>query len=311
LTRSEVLAGARALGRGPGGGHPEDGYAHRLLGLLFLAFGLFLTVNVARHGGLPGPGPLAVILLSAALWSQRGSRFLRAWVPVLLGFLAYRLGGQMAQQAGFPVHFEPQIDADRVLGLGAVPTVWLQHHLTAIGGVLEYVSVSAYLTHFVAPLALGFVFWWKGSKAFSTFMLAVLTATALGELTFLLFPTAPPWLAAEQGFLPHLEPVIRQGLQGLHLDQLADLKGNAARYNIVAAVPSLHVAWPVIGLLALRKHRFPGWAQLLQGTLAVWVAFAVVYSGEHYLVDVVAGVAYALLAFRLVSWATRTRAPSA
>ena len=62
-------------------------------------------------------------------------------------------------------------------------------------------------------------------------------------------------------------------------------------------MPSLHAAWPVIGLLVIRKHGLPHWLFGAQALQALGVAFAVVYAGEHYAVDVLAGVIYALVAW--------------
>jgi membrane-associated phospholipid phosphatase len=91
--------------------------------------------------------------------------------------------------------------------------------------------------------------------------------------------------------------MIKQGLFDLGLDSVAERKDAAGSYNLVAAVPSLHAAWPIIGLLVIRKHGLPKWLFGAQALQALGVAFAVVYAGEHYAVDVFAGVVYALVAW--------------
>jgi len=164
-----------------------------------------------------------------------------------------------------------------------------------------------YLSHYVAPFLLAFVLWWRRSKGFSDLMLCLLTVTALAEVTFLLAPTAPPWLAAEHGLIGPVHPILERGLYDLHLTGLADMKGSASAYNIVAAVPSLHVAWPVIGLLVMRRHGFPVAAQAAQGMLVLGVVLAVVYTGEHYAVDALVGVVYAVCASWLVRRALHGR----
>ncbi|MGH7751029.1 MAG: phosphatase PAP2 family protein, partial [Candidatus Dormibacteria bacterium] len=74
--------------------------------------------------------------------------------------------------------------------------------------------------------------------------------------------------------------------------------------NPVAAFPSLHAAFPMLGLLALRSlDRRLLWPALAW-CLLVWVS--IVYLGEHDLVDAVAGVASAALAWAVV---TRLVAP--
>ena len=51
------------------------------------------------------------------------------WGPFLLVVIAYDLSRGWADSAGFPVHFTPQIDADKVLFFGHVPTEWLERNL--------------------------------------------------------------------------------------------------------------------------------------------------------------------------------------
>jgi hypothetical protein len=280
--------------------------ANRLIAVLFLAFGVAAFALVAGHGSIPGLGPIALVLLSAAVFANRGGRFVRDWLPLLLGVFAYRLTGQLAHRFDLAVHYTPQIDADRILGFGEVPTVWLQQHLYAGGTrALEVFSVLMYLSHYFAPFLLAFVLWWRRSTAFGELTLCLLTVTALAETTFLLAPTAPPWLAAEHGLVGPVHPILQQGLFDLHLSGLGAEKGNSAAYNIVAAVPSLHVAWPVVGLLVMRRHRLPPVAQAAQALLVLGVVFAVVYMGEHYAIDAVAGALYALGACWLVQRALR------
>jgi hypothetical protein len=282
--------------------------ANRLIAVLFLAFALTAIALVARGGSVPGVAPIALLLLSAALFADRGGRFVRDWLPVVLGVLAYRLTGQLAQHVGLGVHYMPQIEADRLLAFGAVPTVWLQEHLY-VGATrgLEVFSVLMYLSHYFAPFLLAFFLWWRRSKGFSDLLLSLLTVTALAEMTFLLAPTAPPWLAAEQGLLGPVHPILQQGLYDLHLTGLAAQKGDPTAYNIVAAVPSIHVAWPLVGLIVMRRHQLPRAAQAAQASLLFGVMFAIVYMGEHYAVDALAGALYAVGGCWLVERALRGR----
>jgi membrane-associated phospholipid phosphatase len=108
-------------------------------------------------------------------------------------------------------------------------------------------------------------------------------------------------MAGDAGYIPHVDHVIKQGLYDLGLDSVAARKDAAGSYNLTAAVPSLHAAWPVIGLLVIWKHKLPKWLLGAQAAQALGVAFAVVYAGEHYAVDVFAGVLYALVAWWILN----------
>ena len=147
-----------------------------------------------------------------------------------------------------------------------------------------------------APLASLIWLYWPG-RGFGDLLFGILLVSLLGEITFFLAPTAPPWMAGDMGYIPHVDHVIKQGLFDLGLDSVAERKDAAGSYNLVAAVPSLHAAWPVSGLLVIRKHGLPHWLFGAQALQALGVAFAVVYAGEHYAVDVLAGVLYALVAW--------------
>jgi len=53
----------------------------------------------------------------------------------------------------------------------------------------------------------------------------------------------------------------------------------------------------------IRKYKLPGWLFWTQLALTIGVCFAIVYTGEHYVVDILAGFAFALAAWWLVQWA--------
>jgi hypothetical protein len=279
------------------------------MAVLVGCYALVYTAQGAFHGSLVSPVGLIMLMIAFALYTNRGGRFMRDWVPVLVGLLAYAATVSAVPSFGLEVHYRPQIDADRVLGLGTLPTTWLQEHLYhGHTGPLEAFSVAMYVSHFIAPLVLAFAIWafWRG-RGFSDLLFGLLAVSILANITFLLAPTAPPWLAAEHGLIPDVQPIIKNALFDLDLNSLALHKGDASRYNVVAAVPSLHVAWPIICLLVIRKHRLPVWLFAAQAALTLGVVFAIVYTGEHYLVDAIIGAVYALVAWWLVQWAVGAR----
>jgi Flp pilus assembly pilin Flp len=272
------------------------------LAVVFAAFGLFLSVAAVADGGFPAWPHAVMVMMAAALLTGRGGTFVRDWIPVILGFLAYTQVALLVEQLHFSVHYLPQADADRILGFGTLPTEWLQDHLyTGKTGVLEVAALMAYASHYFVPLALAFYIWWsRGRQSFNALIFGLLAVSVLGEITFVLAPTAPPWLASQDGYIPHVHGILKQALVDLDLNAAASLKGDPDAYNIVAAVPSLHVAWPVIGLLAIRTYGLPRWAFAVQATQLAAVVFTIVYTAEHYLVDAFAGALYAVVAWWLV-----------
>jgi hypothetical protein len=265
---------------------------------------VYAALALSRGEGL-SVAAFITLLVAIALYANRTARFLRDWVPIFVGLALYLMTKSAVPDLGMKVHYTPQIDADRVLGFGTLPTTWLQSHLYRGGtGPLEVFSLVMYASHFLAPLILAFLLWafWE-RRGFAEMLFGILAVSILGEITFLLAPTAPPWLAAQQGLIEPVKPILTDALYAVHLDALAVEKGDPSKYNVVAAIPSLHAAWPVICLLVIRKYRLPGWLFATQLALTIGVLFAIVYMGEHYLVDALVGILYAFVAWWLMQLA--------
>jgi len=104
---------------------------------------------------------------------------------------------------------------------------------------------------------------------------------------FLLFPTAPP--RALDGFVDTMSEVSGFDLEHPALVRL---------YNPVAAMPSLHVAFAVLTGAAIAERSE---SRAVKGAAYAYpplVAFIVVATGNHYVLDVVAGAALGLGARR-------------
>jgi hypothetical protein len=278
----------------------------RGVGVLFIAYGTLLAVRSILDGSLPNVLQLFIALFGVALIANLGRRFLRDWTLVLAGIAAYMLGSRYTQSLEMPIHYMPQIDAERVLGLGSVPSEWLQAHLYhGHTGALEVFALVMYASHFFAVVALGFYIWMRRmGPAFKELMFGIVAASLIADVVFVLYPTAPPWMAAEHG-LVHVHHILKQTLLDLHMNGMAGLIGDSHRYNVVAALPSMHAAFPVVALVVAVRFGLPRWLVALQATQLVGVWFAIVYLGDHYVVDAVAGAAVALagvaIAHRLLS----------
>jgi hypothetical protein len=291
---------AAAVGQTEGAARLRRGVA-----VLIAAYAFVYGVLSAAHGQGFSTAAVITLFVACALYVNRIARFLRDWVPVFVGLALYVLTTRAVPDLGMKVHYTPQIDAERVLGFGTLPTTWLQDHLYTGGtGALELFSLFMYISHFLAPLLLAFLIWafWE-KRGFADLLFGILAVSILADITFVLAPTAPPWLAAQHGLIEPVQPILKDALFSVHLDAFATEKGNASKYNIVAAIPSLHAAWPVICLLVIRKHRLPRWLFAVQLAIAIGVFFAIVYTGEHYLIDGLVGVVYAFAAWWLLQLA--------
>jgi hypothetical protein len=226
------------------------------------------------------------------------------WLPFFLVMTAYDLARGGADGWLAPTHFLPQADVDAWLFGGAVPSVWLQAHLHRAGQVrwFEVAAFLVYVSHFFVTPLLAAVLWVRDRWRFRRFVASLALLTLLGCVTFVLFPAAPPWMASEHrliGPTTRLVPVLWTWLGVGAADGLVDAGYRYA--NEVAAVPSLHAALSLLVAMAVWPRRL--WARALVALYPLAMAFAIVYTAEHYVADVLLGWAYAVASFLAIRWA--------
>ena len=155
----------------------------------------------------------------------------------------------------------------------------------------ELVSWTYWNSEFtVIGLALLWVYLRRNS-AFTRFRNTILLANVLGLIGYVLLPTAPPRFFTSVGFSDTLGQ-----LGGLnHGSGLVELAANP-----YAAMPSLHAADALIVgvVLASVARRWP--VKVLWLLWPVWVWFAVMATGNHFWLDVLAGILLGTLALALV-----------
>jgi PAP2 superfamily len=248
-------------------------------------------------------GLLAVSVANVGGWVRS---VVLEWLPFALVLWAYDLLRGSADGLLFAPHYTPQLEADRLLFGGAVPTVWLQDHLwhgSSDARWYDFAAWGVYMSYFVATYVVAGVLWFAARPLFRRYVATVVLLAAMGFATFALFPAAPPWLASREGELAWTTRSI--GPIGGEVPFIAfsweDLIEHGAEYsNPVAAVPSLHAAYTLLITLFLWRL-VPRWARPLLAAYPAAMAFALVYTAEHYVVDILLGWAYALAAV----WAVR------
>jgi membrane-associated phospholipid phosphatase len=245
------------------------------------------------------------ILLGLAAVSLRGwrswGRMLLEWLP-LLGLLVgydYLRGAVSVPDAN--AHVTPQIDVDRWLGGGQVPTVWLQHHLYDPGHLHWYdVGIwCTYLSHFFTIWIVAAVLWKVAHERFGRYVSLVVLLTVMGFLTYWLYPAQPPWLAGDLGEIGSVDKIVPTVWDHLGVPVAADLfETGDGLVNLVAAMPSLHAAYPAMLLLFFWGDG-KRW-RIVLGLYTLAMAFSLVYGGEHFVADVLVGWLYAAVAFTVV-----------
>jgi membrane-associated phospholipid phosphatase len=264
------------------------------------------------------PEPLAPALPRARRTGHTGdsrhgpvAQLLIAWSPLSVLLLVYAVAGWIsgpldpggsgaeANRLGFGLHTTGPASLDRWLFGGSLPSTWLQQRLYD-GDAHWYDGVAAlvYATHFVTiPLLTGLV-WFAVRPRFRTWLVTLLAFTVIGIGGYVVYPAAPPWMVHTSG-PGAVQRISDLGWQQLHLPPLGDLMGSAQGIsNPVAAMPSLHAGTALLITLFL----WPLVGRTLRAVLVVYVALmglTLVYTGEHYVVDVLAGWAVAVAAVLL------------
>jgi inositol phosphorylceramide synthase catalytic subunit len=165
---------------------------------------------------------------------------------------------------------------------------WAAHSST----LLDILSGLFYLCWIPLPLAFAGWLFYKDKTIFFRFSFTFLLVNLLGFVIYYAYPAAPPWYVHLYGFTfyPHT-PGNTAGLarfdQLFHVSVFASLYAKSS--NVFAAMPSLHASYPLIVLFYGIKSR-AGWFNMLFALIMIGIWFAAVYSGHHYVLDVLAGI---------------------
>lgn len=293
---------------------PDDRRWHRIRVGAAVAYAIALVVVVVLAGVPTDRGSLLIVVLAGIGipclgrgWRAFGKALLD-WLPFTAVLVVYDVSRGIADGVGMPLHMSDVAAADRDLFGGTVPTVWLQQHFLDPGSPHWYDALATliYTSHFLATPAVAAVLWLRSREIWKAFITRVIALSAAGLVTYVLFPAAPPWYAAREGVI---EPVIRGSSRGwlwLHVNHAANLldEGQAAA-NPVAAMPSLHTAFATLIALFAVSHLRSRW-RWLAVLYPMAMGLALVYLGEHYVVDLLGGVVYALAVhFAIAAWARR------
>ena len=247
-------------------------------------------------------------LFLAALVTRRFAPFVKDWsvfLGVVVLFDCFRgLVFSLILHFHLPYYAAYVIDLDKaLLGGKTLPTILQDSLFKGRIGWFEKLLVVVHGSHFVFFLLAGISVWFFRRGEFWRFRRAFILLMICGITSYFLVPTVPPWMAAAQY---HLIPPIRHISSEVYNFALPSLQ-RSFDTNPIGAMPSLHTAFPFLCTL-IAFHHF-GRRAIPMALYSVSVLFAIGYLGEHYLVDIIAGlllaVAVYLLCYRLSSLSRR------
>ena len=164
---------------------------------------------------------------------------------------------------------------------------------------MDFMAGIFYLCWVPVPILFGLgLYFTRQRKVYLHFALVFLFVNILGFIGYYIHPAAPPWYVMNYGFEPILNtPGDVAGLG--RFDEMTGLTIFHGLYgrnaNVFAAVPSLHSAYMVVTLFYAMKARCATWLRIVFAIIMAGIWFTAVYSGHHYLIDVILGILCALL----------------
>ncbi|HVX58252.1 MAG TPA: phosphatase PAP2 family protein [Candidatus Saccharimonadales bacterium] len=267
----------------------------RIVGIAgaLVCLGLFI-----HEPSFPTPDKLFVFLLFVFMALDQAREYLRRFAPFIAVILVYESFRSVADKLNTHVNYTLAPNIDKALFGGKLPTTYLQNWLWS--GHVRWYDVLLYIPYlmfFIIPLFLAVLVW----KSRDKYYWQVVTSYSLlffgAYLTFLLMPTAPPWLASEHHVI---DPIVRTSSNVWYAIGIHDFPSvyNHLSPNPVAAFPSLHAGVSVLFSLLVFKLYGRRWG-LASTVYPLLLCFGVIYEGEHYFSDVLAGSLYAVAAYYL------------
>jgi PAP2 superfamily protein len=251
-----------------------------------------LGLSAPTVGVVSGAAPVALCVLRPRTPARDvATCCLQMWAYVAL----YHMPHDDPRALGCRVRIDYPVRIDRFLGLGVLPTLRLQRRLARPGRITPFdrLLIWVHWLWFLTPHAALAYILARRRDMFARSATLIYAVFDLGLVGYWALPTAPPWYAAQQGRIeydgmPTLRRVMfehGEEFWDARWQPLYDFLGG----NPLAAMPSLHFATSVMAAHALSEV---GTAPAVVGwTYAAALSVALVYLGEHYVVDLLAGLA--------------------
>jgi membrane-associated phospholipid phosphatase len=240
-----------------------------------------------------GPPALAVVKPRSRV-RDAGMYALQMWMFLIGHELPYDDPDNLRSRlrVGYPIR------ADRVIGGGALPNVRLQRALAGLGrrNVIDRFLSWVHWSWFIEPHAALAWILARDPEHFARSARQMSAVYDLGCVVYAAAPTAPPWWASREGYTDEKVRRIMEEVGEEEWGRLWPVLYDTLGGNPWAAMPSLHFATSLMAALLLAEagpvHATAGWAY------AGALGFALVYLGEHYVVDLLVGAAIVLAARR-------------
>ncbi len=193
---------------------------------------------------------------------------------------------------------ETVVDAERASGIFIEPAV----QDAALGSdLLTNLANAIYIAYWPMIIAtLGWLLIWRPG-AYPLYRNGLLVSGVFALALFAVFPLAPPRFLPHHGFADTI---------ALHSDGYREFNASAL-VNEYAAMPSLHFGWVLLAAIAVVRLSQRRLVRVLAAGAPVAMLWAIVATGNHYVVDALAGGAVVVAGLSVAHWLSHRSRTSA
>ena len=173
--------------------------------------------------------------------------------------------------------------------LGVSPELAINHWLAAHATIALIASYDYFFAHAVVTFAVLVLLWWRLPKRYIRLRTLLVIINLIAFVVFWRYPLAPPRLFPGLGYIDVIARA--HALVSWHSGALVH---DADQF---AAMPSLHVAWALWSAIGIWNLTRRAVIRMLALAYPLLTCFVVLGTGNHYLVDVLAGAGTVALAF--------------
>ncbi len=262
-----------------------------------IGFALLLIVGLALVSPSFFGWGLAVAATIVAVPISRLRAYATAFLPYGAAWLVFTMLRALADETRVPLRTDAVTRIERWMFFGNIPTIWLQNHLFDPLSLAwyDYATTFVHWSYFFVPHLAAILIWRKNPPLFTRYLVATTLLLGLGLLVYFISPAAPPWLTtdtAPQADTYRVMANVGREINSSLYDRTYSVVGDS---NPVAAMPSMHQA--ITFLVALFAIQAGGWLRISGILYSIAMGFSLVYTGEHYVIDIVIGSALATYAF--------------
>ncbi len=271
--------------------------------IMLVALVIWLAVTAVCVGFRPEHSYLALLIAVLFFITPSTRRLVVALLPFAIFGISYDWMNIVPNYQVNPVDIEGLYSSEKSLfGIAVGESTLLTpneffalHHAPWVDALAGFF----YLCWVPVPILFGlWLYFNKQDMVYLHFAVVFLFVNLLGFAVYYIHPAAPPWYVAKYG----MEFIAGTPGDVAGLGRFDAMTGlgifdtlYARNSNVFAAVPSLHSAYMLIAFIYSLRARCSTWLRILFAIITLGIWFTAVYSGHHYLIDVLLGITTALI----------------